>query len=481
MSPWDEDPPQPENASRISWFRQHVDIPSSAVHPRAHTVFSASCEVLDHEICLPSSSLVISSSGSYLALAGIEEYDRVERPAISYWCTDVKGYLDERQIHTGLAYPVKHSVIDDTRKLLFFADKDRIKSFHWGEGLPVHTMRSGNFDGPLAVMTGGRLARAGKGYAAIWNLDALETHGKSGEDAIGEGNYRVRGYTFMDPYDIDLSIGSVVHTTTKFADSDFQPFVWHSHTPTSYMLCAEAPRWFGHHNCDSTHEHGFVTFDLAQGKTVSRFSGLDCEPEAFSTSEDEPNTFMTAGSVGHAWLYDIRLPVPQKKILARCPIALAHLDGIPVLFIGGSDKISLYDLRAEKVVYDLATGNNEVTSLAWETCNSSLYASTLCPYVDDQGYRYRSQYRPYKPPKPRRVADRQTETEEDDFIDSDEDSSDDDYTRAGWVDWDKCWPTIARSEGYFRHEFDAREHRLYCYRFKADAKVDPGQLRLPIT
>lgn len=50
-----------------------------------------------------------------------------------------------------------------------------------------------------------------------------------------------------------------------------------------------------------------------------------------------------------------------------------------------SQCIKIWDIRACASVYELATGNNAVNSMAWDASNNTLYASTECPNMDRQG------------------------------------------------------------------------------------------------
>ncbi|KAH9928736.1 uncharacterized protein B0H18DRAFT_1000397 [Fomitopsis serialis] len=64
---------------------------------------------------------------------------------------------------------------------MFIADSDRIKSFTWADksDRPVHTLNCmKTHRGPLVLLPGGRLLRAGRGSALSWTLDALQTHGR---------------------------------------------------------------------------------------------------------------------------------------------------------------------------------------------------------------------------------------------------------------------------------------------------------------
>jgi hypothetical protein len=44
-----------------------------------------------------------------------------------------------------------------------------------------------------------------------------------------------------------------------------------------------------------------------------------------------------------------------------------------------------WDLRAQKPLYELATGNTEVGSLAWDAATRTLLAASGCPYQDRLG------------------------------------------------------------------------------------------------
>ena len=57
------------------------------------------------------------------------------------------------------------------------------------------------------------------------------------------------------------------------------------------------------------------------------------------------------------------------------------------MFSGGhkTEGIKTWDIRAQKCVYELSTGNTSVMGLAWSSAQSTLYAATACPYLDWQG------------------------------------------------------------------------------------------------
>lgn len=54
------------------------------------------------------------------------------------------------------------------------------------------------------------------------------------------------------------------------------------------------------------------------------------------------------------------------------------------VFSGGTtnEAIKFWDIRNKQCVYELSTGSNAVSALAWNPKNSTLYAATNCSYVD---------------------------------------------------------------------------------------------------
>jgi hypothetical protein len=107
----------------------------------------------------------------------------------------------------------------------------------------------------------------------------------------------------------------------------------------------------------------------------------------------------------------------------------------------------MWDVRAQCSIFELATGNNAVTCMAWDSKHNSLFAATECRYVDRHGYHHG--YRTVKMPK---SSDQAPESD----MDEEADDPDDD-------DWDdeKAWPKDAfHGEDYFGYTFDAGRHQI---------------------
>ncbi|KAL5637790.1 hypothetical protein ACGC1H_002153 [Rhizoctonia solani] len=165
------------------------------------------CET-DHVV-----GMQISSGGSCLAVLGWVEtkvlHPRNRRRTgkfsalwISYHFPDdpkskftkLMQYPGGHRSQVGLAGVPRHMTLDESQRLIFVADNDRIKSFEWATAngsfhkypLATHTLRSKQFGGLIVTLPNGTLICAGTGTAATWNLSQLKTHGPKGNQVIGK-------------------------------------------------------------------------------------------------------------------------------------------------------------------------------------------------------------------------------------------------------------------------------------------------------
>lgn len=121
----------------------------------------------------------------------------------------------------------------------------------------------------------------------------------------------------------------------------------------------------------------------------------------------------------------------------------------------------MWDIRAQTAVYELATGNNAVTSMVWDSKRNSLYAATECNYIDRNGIHY--EYRKAKIPKTsvQKSKGLNVEVGGDDEEADDDDDDDDDDNNYDESDDEWAWPKKAfHKEDYFGYTFDAGEHRI---------------------
>ncbi|KAF8192387.1 hypothetical protein K438DRAFT_1720617 [Mycena galopus ATCC 62051] len=450
--------------------------------PLRNVIYDARCEITSDSAYQPTS---LMNNGSCLMMAGMGGYKN-RSPMLTYYLLDDDAAprrsqfpLKERQAKVGLTELAWTSATDESKKLMFVADKWRVKSYAWADentgaiydkALPTHTLYT-NHEGPLHVLSPGCILRAGKGSIDVWNLAALKTHGPDGRKRIGRKFNTSDSWRDEDD-ELEESSGSKPTSSISLADPKLAPGRWHAHpSAAATMLCGT--------DTDKSNDYSCVSLDLEHGgKTLARYLGHGGEIRAFSTSSADPNIFLTAASDGHARLYDHRVPLPVLSLQAGsgeddcAGVVLVHPDGVPTVFTGASNDqvIRLWDVRAQKMVYELSTGNNAVMGMTWDAPRSVLYVATACDYMDRNGETY--DYRRAKVPRPPRDSTTlHGEEDEDDSMD------DDDYDSEDEDDDDEapCWPQkAAYAEDYFGHLFDAGEHRLFRYAFKDQA--DPSIL-----
>ncbi|KAG9094807.1 hypothetical protein FS749_011774 [Ceratobasidium sp. UAMH 11750] len=368
--------------------RPRPNLPSltpTAANPVAMSVYDARCEIQSESISSPI-KLCLSRGNVCLAL-------------------NAAGARAVPHRRTGLADVASHVAIDETRRLIFVGDGERVKSYAWatpggsnykGKPLPMHTLSCRRTGGPIAVLPNGTVVRAGRGRTAVWDMDSLETHGKDGKRIIGEEDRDILEDTMRDDSEgIELSTGSSQNSYIKFA---------------------------GH-------------------------------PDLSVTGAGDPQVFLTACDDGYARMFDLRTPLPivtfdACQLNETCDAAvLAHPDGIPTVFTGTgkAEQVKMWDVRARTPVYELATGNNQVKSLAWDSDHNCLYTATECSYQERRDYRYG-----YRGTRRRPIVDSE-----------DEDYEPDDFDRKS------VWPKNAwHYENYFGCAFNAGNHRIYRYAFK---------------
>lgn len=121
------------------------------------------------------------------------------------------------------------------------------------------------------------------------------------------------------------------------------------------------------------------------------------------------------------------------------------------MFTGGegSQGIKLWDIRNKQCVYELSTGNTEVSTLIWNSKCATLYASTECPYLDRRGIW--NGYRTVRDPalrKDRRSSEWRGGR----------------YRGPGFDEYGRYWPKEARhDESSFGYIYDAGDHSLCTY------------------
>ncbi|KAF8640230.1 hypothetical protein AX16_010127 [Volvariella volvacea WC 439] len=439
---WEVPYPHP-NSSRLSRFRlAPTAVTATQDTSVAAIVSQARCEIVADPVCVPTG---ISSSrpGTPKCFAIPARGGHKDRsPILHYYLPDIDGWK-QYTVDVGLADVAYHSAVDGPRRLIFVGDDDRIKSYTWGsknknfeDAHPTHTLSSSGYRGPMVILNDDRLLRAGTKRIGVWTIDQQPTHGRKGTKTIGR---RMNPDYFDswrdDPEEIEYSTGSDVTNALELSELDFQINQWTtSPSSASSMICSASSQ----RDSAKQHRYSCRILDLNTGVFGSRFLGHGFGVEQISTSTRDGNTFGTACNDGHARLFDIRQTYPvltfdvgdHEDVCSS--IALAHPDGIPLLFTGTErhEHIKVWDVRARSILYDLGTGNNQVGSLLWDDEENTLWATTACDHITRFGERmdYRRAIipKPPKPPKPD-AEDAQDIGMDSDSEDEDEDEDDDEF------------------------------------------------------
>ncbi|KDQ19041.1 hypothetical protein BOTBODRAFT_171005 [Botryobasidium botryosum FD-172 SS1] len=444
-SPFDPASKPSPYTSTLARFRENRPVIPDSTPDTLRALLEARCEVDAIRIDAPTA---MACSEFALALVGGRGYNnRESRLGVLYnieergeWAYTL-GYMRT----PGLGDVPSTAVLDDARRLVFIADSSRIKSFQWDGNvtdhdlidlLPVHTMNSGGDGGPLALLHGGaKLLRASKGKLMVWDVDSAPTHGKTGKKIVGEKPKAGGWGVWRDGTDkIELSGGSEPTQTISLGDEFWggvKAWAQHPSQPSSMISGLS-----GQYRC--------VQLDVETGQIATFWIGNRAYLTSIHTSPADPWSFVTACSEGVTRLYDVRQPVPVLAVYSAAREAirsslLVHVDGQPYIFTGGTklQQIRCWDVRARLPLYELATGNNQVTALAWDALHCTLYAQTHCEFhvsefSGHQGYR---EFR-----GPGRVSDDE-----------------------------RCWPAAAfHDEQAFEHPLDRGCHSLFRYVFKTE-------------
>ena len=153
---------------------------SESVSSELRAVLEARCEVDTEDTVAPVTLVATTSVLAELGCRGWKNRDPyLKLFRFEHKSQDGSWLRSLGHLSPGLSGIATTMVIDNTRKLVYVADDDRIKSFEWDYeeedgGLSlVHTMDSYRSGGPLGLIDGGaRLLRAGMGRLQIWDVNS---------------------------------------------------------------------------------------------------------------------------------------------------------------------------------------------------------------------------------------------------------------------------------------------------------------------
>ncbi|KIJ66737.1 hypothetical protein HYDPIDRAFT_26162 [Hydnomerulius pinastri MD-312] len=507
-------------SSPLARFQTFSGLSPTASTPLANVLYEARLEATHDPIALPV-ILHMAPGGSCLALLSMGGYMNRD-PRLEYILFDQDTqsrnfrFPTEQSLQLPFTEAATRCAIDEERKLIFTADEERIKSFAWGdysdrsaagtifkEPLPVHTLNtwSPEAKGPIALR-GDRILRSGTDVILAWNIDDLDQHEPGSEASLG-GEFPIDSDD-EDADDIEPSAGNKFHNLVKLKTKNFSIGEWHPYPSASGNMLAGADHYYR----QSSVLTACYALDLETGDVATKYIGHGGPVGTFSTSAGDPNVFLTGCDDGYVRLYDTRQPLPiltvdVSSLHDPCSSALfVHPDGVPTIFTGSekAQNIKLWDVRARAVVYELATGNNAVISMVWDDTRNALYAATECEYLTsymshesyNKDYRratipkwqtekvptiLKSSTREAGPSGVNRDAAEDPTGDDTDWVDEDDsydgEEDEDDFEYGGGRRWPK---QAEHAEDYFGHTFDASQHRVYRFAFKADANPDilPG-------
>ncbi|KAL1722118.1 WD40-repeat-containing domain protein [Schizophyllum commune] len=453
---FDETPKPHNDTSPLARFRDAdaiPDIPSSA--PIAQAVYYGSCSISSHRLGPRPCIIANAPNSDVMAIAAYDGDRQMDPFTCFYDLASVDGWAGTPKMHyinNGLLDVCYDIVVDPTRKLIWAVDDQRAKSFRYsenGETLAVHTLKCGKRSGPIALINdGSRILRGGEGGVDVWI--------RTGKGKISLAN------TWRDlEYDyVERSTGA-----PRASSLDFDGSIETWHIPSWWSAGATLKAL----TADTEARTTVTARDMEdQGKVTAYYTGHGGFFNPIISSDADPNAFLTATTDSLVRLFDVRQPSPQltfdcgESSISKIVAHYMHVDGLPVIVTGGENQgIKVWDPRARKLVYELATGNNSVVSFVWDAPRSTLYAATECDALDRAGTRhgYRIARIPIdddgihdergkaaeEPPKKRARMD-------------------DEY------DEERGWPKRSyHDEKYFGYAWDCGDHRLIRYKFSPDA------------
>ncbi|KAF8640267.1 hypothetical protein AX16_010162 [Volvariella volvacea WC 439] len=397
-------------------------------------------------------------------------------PYLSYYLLTDNGWK-RSTIQLGLSDIAYHSTIAGQRHLLFAGDHDRVKSYtraddsgNFEVALPTHTLHSSGYKGPMPVVND-QLLRAGTDDIGVWKLDDLPTHGPN-EKQIIEEPFNVKKLESWrdDPGNIEISSGSGVTNTLRLSETGFIVDQWKPHptTPTS-MICSASPE-----DLAVSQKYFCRILDLTTGTFGMRFIGHAHTIDSFATSPRDGNIFATACSdAGDGRLRE-----------STCTgIALAHPDGIPLLFTGADkcEQIKVWDMRARSILYDLgqettpsppSPGTRKKTHYVRQPIAITSHATENEPEDDGEDEEEHDSDTSMQLADEDSMEivgneDKDYEDTDSEGLEPDANTFENDYEDPDWPE--TRWPKHAlNGPGHYAHCYDAARHMLYRYVFKPE-------------
>ncbi|KAI0058824.1 hypothetical protein BV25DRAFT_1918935 [Artomyces pyxidatus] len=433
VHPYDPTSKPSPYSSPLARFRPNRTSVSKNMPSTLQTFIEARCEITSKDLPVP---LRLQATENIIAVLGAMDS---HNPSLHVFKTDCEEDGDIFNQHAlsvdvGLCDLALNLHLDRARNLVYVADKDRVKSYRWTVGdqnqpsssTPVHTLKTRGFSGPLLLKDGGfKFIRAGSTGIAVWDIDTIATHGATGNKIVGKKIKPEDLKSARDGGKLELSQGTGPSHRIDASDlSNIKEWIEHPNDARKMLVTYEM-------------QYGLSCVDLETHRTVARYVGHGAFIGDLATSRCDPHCFITAAGDSIVRMYDARLPTPVLAIEHSSDsinsALYEHVGAHPFVIIGGSksEQIKVWDVRAKVPLYELSTGNNQVTTLAW----------------DDQ--RQTLELPPNFPIPPAEMKERN------------------DPNRG------RDWPERAfHAKGSFGVPLDSVSHRVYRYQFRDNANPD---------
>lgn len=135
----------------------------------------------------------------------------------------------------------------------------------------------------------------------------------------------------------------------------------------------------------------FVKYDTKKQSISGYFLGASTPAEDIKVNSECPNWVGTSHYLcSKIWDDRIFKPIYTFPINSGTPsFDFASINGIPYFFMGGTNEsVLVYDIRSQKALYELSSGNNHIISINWHNQSQSLVFTCENDYIGIYGTRF---------------------------------------------------------------------------------------------
>eukprot|EP01122_Echinamoeba_exundans_P010718 TRINITY_DN4068_c0_g1_i4.p1 TRINITY_DN4068_c0_g1~~TRINITY_DN4068_c0_g1_i4.p1 ORF type:complete len:602 (+),score=116.28 TRINITY_DN4068_c0_g1_i4:59-1864(+) len=423
------------------------------IDPQVSAIAAARCEIQERHGYFVGQQFAMSPKNNVIWVTGATGYKDRDPSFEALNATTGEPARQYYRLSARLWGYTKHMLIDESRSLLWASGDSRIRALDTTLTLEDGSI-SEDFGGikftafaekdvdSFIVHADRLIARSNKGNSwKIWDISKMTPHGrywsyddaeeakKAGVALWDDSKNSCRDLVDDDDYDaVEMTKGDSHHLVVDVKNADMV-----AATSSPDRSC-----WISLHDPNLSvwaEEKCLPIADMQTATVVRCFAGHTCEVRSIDIADSMSDVFLTASEDHTAKIWDYRTKMGCTITLHGAGAKLtaarfASVGGVPFVFAGGlNESIRCWDLRYNKSLYKLSTGNNWVHDLVWHGESQTLYAATenynqsmmgLHGYttggVDDddddkaakKAYVLRggSRWRPYGHPTPTRVGRR---------------------------------------------------------------------------